>query len=188
MASKKRKITITSVILIVIACLNFVGFERLFSFFKWANNQLNEQIAGWWVLIFILFLAIMKLLIFSRNRKRYKKSGFAVWSYPGHGYKDIGYKDWGGTKWLLRYPNPSPTSGLFHPKSLSEKISQLSVEGPFCPKCKTELSQKQRLVPGFVWICENCRFKINKRYNIYEGREKALKVFQGEFRKSINNE
>ncbi len=190
MATRRRKISIGLIILIVgliITFLDFVGFERVAHFFKEVKNVVREDFPAWYMLIlFSIFLIVLLLLQIRKKYKPMEVSSFVL-SYPRYGYKDIGYEDWDGVKWLLRYPNPSPTSGLFYSESVSEKISQLNVKGPFCPKCKTELSQGQRFFHGFVWVCNNCEFKVKKRYNIYKGQEKALKVFQGKFRKTINN-
>ena len=125
------------------------------------------------------------------NTHRPKSGGIHIISYPRSGYRDLGFHVHLDVKWLLRYPNPDPIEeiDLLSSHSPSERVSELDVQGPYCPACETELRQSKRRLPGLGhrWDCDSCGFKINSRISKYETQTRAERVFQSKLMKQLHS-
>jgi len=135
--------------------------------------------------VFVLGLAIYHL---KRTRALNMRSPITFFSVPLNGYKELGYYDYMGVKWLLRLPNPIMFP-QFEPEDLTTKayaLSQdLNIRGPFCPKCQTELAESARFFGGYLWRCDMCRFTAKSDISSSKAQDKAEKVFQSQLRRQI---
>ena len=141
-----------------------------------------------WCFASLLALALVGYLLYRLLRRGEPEAGPAIafLSYPRYGYRDLGYGLLGGVKWLLQYPKPSlswPPSEA----SPSELAASLNVDGPYCPRCETELVERKALF-GYTWVCERCGLKLRRRMTMFEAEEQATRIFRADCRRQLAQE
>lgn len=114
----------------------------------------------------------------------------------GFGYVDLGFCEYAEVKWLLKYPNPGTEREdyLRHYRegkridNPSDAAHRLRVEGPYCPKCETELSELKKIWifwKKYRWSCDACDFKMGSKKCASQVREAADRVFEARLRKKF---
>jgi len=86
-----------------------------------------------------------------------------------------------GVLWTVRrfVPSWEPIGNRENPKTRFVKSFDI-VTPPRCPRCKTELEQKQGFWGGYRWKCVQCGFKKWKRHSYYQEADRALKILRHE--------
>lgn len=158
--------------------------------YLWIINLLIETPLYVYIVLFLLLVFLFLIISHIKRKKAYTKGpGIIVISTPRYGYKDLGYRDYLKVKWLFQFPRQDPYDPFMFDNIRStdpyEMSQELNVEGPFCPKCQTELRESARFLGGYKWICDKCHFQISQKVNKYSTKEKVKKVFQSEFRRQI---
>lgn len=175
-------------------------FNRIFagSWFSWPAFVLSKASSTIHSTpLYLLILAGVGIFFFGLllyHRKREKelnaRSPITFLSYPVNGYRELGYHEHLGVKWLLRLPNPSPFNFLEQedPSRKAFAFSQdLNIRGPFCPNCQTELTESARFLGGYSWSCDMCAMSKTSEISMSKAQEKAEKVFQSQLRRQLNN-
>ena len=116
------------------------------------------------------------------------------------GYVDLGFSEWSGVKWLLKYQKPSGAHGhgdyLWHLQqgrpinNASDAVKQLHIDGPYCPECEInpellETRSLWRFWKKYQWSCVNCDFKKRGKKSAYDVRWEANKFFEAKWRKAF---
>jgi hypothetical protein len=115
-------------------------------------------------------------------------------------YEDIKFANWNDLKWLLRFAQPIVPHEhddylwlLKQGKPISnptDALKRVRIEGPYCPKCETELSKHTSFFifkvfgKTYKYECSNCHFKkrLKKPDELIDS---AYKIFEAKFRKAF---
>ena len=140
-------------------------------------------------------LVIGLTLYFMVNRagfigKKNKKMPKIFFYKPPGGWKDVGYEEHFKALWRVRLPN-DPYSRSIDIPSIEQQIEKLNIyHSPYCPKCKTEMSEKYHFFGNFLWgrynwSCVNCNYKVRSKLKFYEAVEIVDKKVKGSARREV---
>ncbi len=85
--------------------------------------------------------------------------------------------------WEIRAPVPS--SPPFLPEQHDFLINPEEIEiviPPRCPKCRTELEEKERKIffwRKYKWVCVGCGFRTNSKESYYIVSDKVKRIVKG---------
>lgn len=140
------------------------------------------KIIPFWGYVTFFGLTIGWLLIsaFLRRRRILKEKNTprfpCVLSGPALGYKIVGSLSYKNVIWQARIPASAPW--LF-PDREHEKFARIDIEvPPHCPKCDTEMEEKETFWGKFLWSCIRCGYKVRNEYSFYSEAVRAEKLAQ----------
>ena len=143
--------------------------------FKWIK-QLPFYIWFIFGIVIVLWTGIIVIRkINVKFNKKYITNGF-VSIYTNNKVGEIKYND---VIWTIFIPKEL-FGGPFSKKEIDKDYIEISTN-PLCPKCKTELEERQNILWGFNWKCIKCGFNKKNRYNIIFEKERALKIAKSEW-------
>ncbi len=148
------------------------------------NWAVSQQLSAW--TLSLPLLAVLAVLAIARVRRlRPRRASAGVFWVGGGPYVDHGSGEWDGVRWRLRLPDLAHSLRMPEP---SEVADSLRIDGPFCPKCGTELEERERFLGGYAWTCPRGDFAQRRKASRYVTRDRALRIFQREVEKQARAE
>jgi len=147
---------------------------------------ISKQVPAW--TLAVTLLALVAIIVIARARElRLRRSPGIFWiggGWPGQ-YVDHGTGTYDGVLWRLRLPDFRHAMQMPEP---SQVAASLRIGGPFCPKCETELEERERFLRGYDWTCPRGDFTQKRRVSMDDTRKRALLIFRREVEKQAQAE
>ena len=130
----------------------------------------------------MIFTLIFKRIKFIRDKENAPKSIYYI--YPDkikvgeQKHKDLIWEMWHPYD---DYFDNFPEDFKAYPQQIFAKPT------PHCPKCETELTEKETFFWRYEWSCCNCNFKTKSKNNFDYISKEAEKIYRSEYKKSKKN-
>ncbi|MCM1986283.1 hypothetical protein [Methanococcoides seepicolus] len=143
-----------------------------------------EKVPSIYYMLIIAFgiLWIVGIFIYKRRQTQKKGIGLIPTGHPIHGWKILGNIEYKDVLWTMRIPNRTPWSIGKEPLDLDDIDIKIP---PICPKCNTELNQKDNVFGLYNWNCPHPKCSYKKRWNFsswYSERETVKKIAKTDIR------
>ncbi len=185
-------------IAIVLGATLSAVFAGLFAEWRWSllsetldgiQDVFRGEVPTWIAAAFVLGTLLVVFLIVGVRRRRHRGPSIRfVRGAPLYGYDDIGFKVDDGVKWFLRVARPSQFPLLMGPRSALDRVQDLDVKGPYCPKCEFELEESKSVILGHVWKCPSGHFSKRTMVSKFTAQAKAERVFQSHFLQELRHQ